>query len=354
MASGGRADPSRTALRYLAMLRLIPHGRKISAQELGLRLTEQGFRVTERTIQRDLRRLADTKSPFPVQSDDAKPAGWSWISERERLRMLGTLNPEIALALVRLQSLADSTLPATLLEDFRPWFEAAKATLDRGGEHAAVARELRRKLRVVAPEVERRPHLPRAQLIATLRAALDDERVLDVEYHGEHREAPKTKRLHPVCFVEQGVDCWLIAHYGDSRLKQFALHRFRRASLTDDPATMPSPRAVDAWIAEQRGFQFALDSSADLALRIRVFDGGLALRFRERPLSDDQVEQPRPDGTSEFRATVADTVGLRRYLRSFGTDLEVVEPSALRAEFRRMHEAGIDAYDRREKSARGR
>lgn len=353
MATGGRADPTRTALRYVAMLRLLPHGKRISAQELRRCLIEQGFRATERTIQRDLRRLADPKSPFPIQSDEAKPAGWSWISERARLQMLGTLNPEIALALVRLESLALSALPATLLADFRSWFEAAHATLARGGEHAAIARELRRKIRVVAPEVERRPSLPQPTVISTLREALDEERVAEVEYHGEQPDAPKVKRLHPACFVEQGLDCWLIAHYGDGRLKQFALHRFRRASLTDDPAVMPSQRALDTWLAEQRGFQFALDSSADVSLRIRVFDRALALRFRERPLSDDQLETPQPSGTSEFQATVADTVGLRRYLRSFGTDLEVVGPPTLRAEFRRMHAAGSVAYAQRKKRARG-
>jgi hypothetical protein len=68
-----------TILRQWSMLRHIPRiPRKTSAPMLLTRLEDDGFKTTLRTIQRDLNLLAIS---FPLQSDDAKPQGWSWSKD---------------------------------------------------------------------------------------------------------------------------------------------------------------------------------------------------------------------------------------------------------------------------------
>jgi predicted DNA-binding transcriptional regulator YafY len=60
--------------------------------------------------------------------------------------------------------------------------------------------------------------------------------------------------------------------------------------------------------------------------------------LRESPIADDQVIEDVDADNVLFRATVPDTLELRLWLRSFGDEVAVLEPSALRKEFQEMSE----------------
>lgn len=60
--------------------------------------------------------------------------------------------------------------------------------------------------------------------------------------------------------------------------------------------------------------------------------------MRESPIADDQVIEDVDADNVLFRATVPDTLELRLWLRSFGDEVAVLEPSALRKEFQEMSE----------------
>ena len=67
-----------TLLRQWALLQLIPRHSYRSTAELHERLTEQGFEVNKRTVERD---LAELELLFPLDSrKDSKPYGWRWSS----------------------------------------------------------------------------------------------------------------------------------------------------------------------------------------------------------------------------------------------------------------------------------
>ena len=70
---------SETLMRQWQMLRLIPRKpSKMATTEIKQRLEEEGFKITQRTIQRD---LVTFSSIFPLVCDDRdKPYGWSWES----------------------------------------------------------------------------------------------------------------------------------------------------------------------------------------------------------------------------------------------------------------------------------
>jgi len=58
----------------LTMLPRLPH--KLTARVVSERLAERGFRVSVRTVERDLQKL---RTAFPLAVDDShKPFEWSW------------------------------------------------------------------------------------------------------------------------------------------------------------------------------------------------------------------------------------------------------------------------------------
>lgn len=69
-----------TLLRQWTMLRMIPRSpRRIGTGDLFQRITDAGFAVDLRTIQRDLNNLAEV---LPLAADQSKPQGWSWLDRK--------------------------------------------------------------------------------------------------------------------------------------------------------------------------------------------------------------------------------------------------------------------------------
>ena len=86
-----------------------------------------------------------------------------------------------------------------------------------------------------------------------------------------------------------------------------------------------------------------LVSTTPLQLEV-VFDQDAAVRLREAPLSADQELVDRSDGSVLLRASAADTVQLRTWLRGFGARIEVLQPPALRQEFVDQAQAMTQRY----------
>ena len=70
-------------LRQWSLLRSIPRSpRRVDTTTLLRRLHEDGFKVGQRTVQRDLHRLSEI---FPLVLDKRSiPFGWSWMRQAER------------------------------------------------------------------------------------------------------------------------------------------------------------------------------------------------------------------------------------------------------------------------------
>src|SRR3989344_116881 len=122
-----------TIPRQWQLLRLLPrYPRKITAGELQRLLEGEGHKTTKRTIERDLLFLSDI---FPVSLDDReKPYGWSWQKNAPILDVPG-LTATQALAFALVQRFLAPLLPASMLDDLKPYFKTAEqqlSTLPKG------------------------------------------------------------------------------------------------------------------------------------------------------------------------------------------------------------------------------
>lgn len=130
---------SDTFLRYLLLLQEMPHSPRMTDSAGFARLLEQrGFRVSRRTVQRDLEKLSRV---LPIVcSDGTKPYGWSWRPGassplparaaslgRPRPADPGTLLEAVLASLDRSRELCDGRFEAGLLPFIEPHLADAVA-----------------------------------------------------------------------------------------------------------------------------------------------------------------------------------------------------------------------------------
>src|SRR5207247_336903 len=128
---------------------------------------------------------------------------------------------------------------------------------------------------------------------------------------------------------------------GGADIRTFQVARSPAVSLTPDPCPPPEPAILDrmfelAWdiIADQEPVEVVLRFSAAVASRVR--------EARWHPTERVEIE---PDGSLTWRATVAGTIEIRLWILSWGDDVEVLSPAALRDDVGRTHARAAGRYE---------
>lgn len=320
-----------TLLRQWAMLRFIPrHPRKVDTATLQNKLARAGHDINLRTIQRDLNKLSDV---LPLVGDTAKPQGWSWAANAQVMD-LPALDPQTALTFKLVESHMQQLLPASTLDYLQPWFHTASGVLDQNGNGLAhwpdkirvLPRGLPQKAPYIAPEVAE----------AVYQAVLL-ERQLRIAYPGKGGEPEtRTHAVHPLALVVRDRVVYLIGVFdGYTEPRQLAMHRILSAEMGQDAARRPEGFSIDAYIA-QGEFGMVLNPQP-IKLEAEFFRH-VAIHLCESPIADDQIIEDVDEDNVLLCATVPDTLELRLWLKSFGDEVAVLEPAALRQEFREMAE----------------
>jgi predicted DNA-binding transcriptional regulator YafY len=312
-------------IRQWHMLRLVPRvPNKISTRALCDKLEAAEFQVDVRTVQRDLLKLSGF---FPLTSDEFKPAGWSWTRDAPLVEVPG-MTVHTALALRLAEDYLDKVLPETTRSHLDQHFENARAVLDDLTENSLTAWP--RKVRVIPPGLTFRSPRIEPEVLEAVHTGLLRERCLKVVYQARDAE-PVEHTLHPLGLVYRDTVAYLVCTFRDfTDVRMAVLHRMRSAEVLNTTRNFPEGFDIDNYI-ESGAFDFLL-GDGPIHLEVR-FDRGAASRVMETPLSDDQTLETLADGAVVLRATVANTVQLRAWLRSYGEAVEVLGPPDLREEF---------------------
>jgi predicted DNA-binding transcriptional regulator YafY len=314
--------PAKTTRRTLArqwelLKRLPSRGVGKTAAELTRELNAEGYVVSKRQVERD---LWDLYEAFHLECNGASaPYGWKWPQGVSVDLPAMSLAEALSLSLV--QETVQPMVPASLLSVLQPRFTLARQKLVSLASDSHVASWLQ-KVRSVLPT---QPMLPAVLDSATLEAvheALLMDRQLQVSYLAADAQEPLPMRFHPLGLVSRGHVSYLIAtawDYEDIRL--YAMHRIRKAEVTDDPVERPDGFDIDDFIA-QGALQFGGERSLRLEARVGSY---LARVLSETPLAEDQ----KLEGDM-LMATVKDTWQLRWWILSQGAEIEVLGPTSLR------------------------
>lgn len=317
---------STTLPRVMAMLRHIPRfPRKIDTTALMERLSNAGYAISLRSIQRDLNELATI---LPLVADSARPQGWSWQADAEEFH-LPFLDPQAAMTFHLVERYLNTLLPESTLTYLAPWFKTARAVLqanDHGVTHwPEKVRVLPRGLRLQSPHVDAAVH-------ATLGEALLHERQVNIRYLQRRATEARDYVVHPLGMVVRDTVTYLVCTMWEfTDVRQLALHRMHAVTLLDTTCRRPDGFSLDSYIA---GGAFGYPESSDtLALEV-LFTVDAAAHLFECPLASDQrivVERP---GIVRVSATVLDTKELRWWLLGFGDQVTVLGPAKLRDQMR--------------------
>lgn len=331
-----------TLSRHLELLALLPrYPGEITAPELRERLDAKGFSVDVRTVQRDLNRLALSQQ---LTCDESRmPYRWSLTAQAPL--NLANLDTPTALALNLAERHLETVLPHSVLEQLRPHFANARRHLDglqqNGLAHwARRVRALPNGKALLPAEVD--PHV--WQLVST---ALVERRQLQVDYLSRSKAEIKTLRLHPAGIVSRHSITYLIGTANDyDDLRQFALHRIRRAELLEQPARERPGFDIDGYIA---GGAFGGGQAEGEVELVADVSPQIAWLLKETPISARQRIEPLPDTDWErLHAWVPMDQETLWWVFGLGENVRVREPASWAQEIRARGATLLNLYAQHE------
>jgi proteasome accessory factor B len=313
---GDRVEGKRDRLaRLLAVLGVLQ-----SAGEAGIRPSEIARRMdtSRRTAYRDLRAL-ETELGFPLWSE-----GGRWGVQP------GAFLPPLRLTLPEAMAVFLSARLVTRYADkYEPHLASAFQKLEEGLPDA-----LREHVERTLDDLSRR-RVDDAfnRHVEDLTRAWADRRVVRFRYAPAHYDGadrePRWAEVRPY-LLEPSLAThalYLIGH-DETRdaLRTFKVERILDLSLTPRTFEAPEPGALEATL--RRAWDIIADQpEVEVVLR---FSPGVSARVREATWHPSQVVGEAPDGSLEWRARVSGTIEVRLWILSWGDDVEVLGPQALR------------------------
>ena len=327
-----------TLLRQWAMLQKVPREPlAISAKHLGEHLADAGYKVSQRTVERDLVKLSVV---FDLTTETRERVQhWFW-PKHARVFDIPGMDPATALAFRLAWAHLGALLPPATLQLLAPHFERADEVL---GASCSSLKSWQEKVRVITrgPELHAPEVKPDVQQ-AVYQGLLENRR-LQVDYHPKAGGEIQSYEVSPHALVVREGVLYLVSTLWDyDNPVQLACHRMSTASVLDRPVRRPKDFDLDRYIRDQG--EFAYPTGKGKIRLLALFDVGAAQHLYERPLSDDQVLKEQRDGRVLLTAKVLDTYELRWWLLGFGEQVEVMGPKGLRREFARTSAAMAARY----------
>ena len=313
-----------TLLRQWQMLRMIPrHPHKITARELHEKLQAEQFDVAKRTVERDLLTLSEM---FPLTADERdRPYGWCWSKDAPVFNLPGLSHTE-ALTLAMVEQHLNTLLPASTLQQLKPYFGAAKEHLARIPQSER-SRSWLNKIRAVPPWQPLLPPNIKPAVQQVVYEALLADRQLQIKYLKRGQEKAVEYRIHPLAAIQRGHITYLCCRISDHEdTRTLAVHRIQSAIMLDEKANVPAGFSIDE-VIDNGTFGFRTEGLISLEA---IFYNGVGNHLFETPISDKQTLTELEDGTVKLVATVPNTLQLRWWILGLGDGVEVLQPKLFR------------------------
>ena len=180
------------------------------------------------------------------------------------------------------------------------------------------------------------------KLIETVTEAAINRTSLDITYHTFSRGAMTERRIDPyrLFYFQGGLYVIGFDHLRDD-IRIFALERIREFAVPEETFELPEDFDFDTHMKSALG----IFRGKETEVRIR-FRPSAAPFIAERKWHETQELASENDGSVVLTMRVADTLELRRWVMSFGSEAEVSEPESLRQEIRNEAQAILDQLDR--------
>ena len=220
--------------RQWELMRLIPTRQPgITSVELTRRIADNGYVVTKRTVERDLR---DLSALFPLMAnEDSAPFRWYWL--KDIASEFGGIEVSDAVLLTLAEDVLKSILPVVMLETLKPKFELARKKL-AALDDLPISKWSSR-VAYVPDSLAYQPVSVRNSILEKAQSALVDGFQIKAKYDPLGKPTT-TYILNPLAFVQRGVRSYLVAtKEGDATPIPFAVQRFRGIEILESAVRKP-------------------------------------------------------------------------------------------------------------------
>ena len=164
--------------------------------------------------------------------------------------------------------------------------------------------------------------------LQTIFQAMTEKTVCIVSYEAINSGAVKTYRIHPLAMFEHDGGLYLfvlVPYYGNIRI--LSIERIKSIDLTEDGFSPPENFDAEKRLSDP--FGIILDDL--FTARIR-FSAEQAPYIKEREWPTDAEIEENEDGSIVFSLETRGAYELKRWILSFGSEAELLEPDFLRTE----------------------
>lgn len=328
-------ERSRYATKRDRLARLARLVAILQAHQEGMRITDIADRVamSVRTVYRDLKAL-DEELQMPVWAEDGV---WGIDESKVFLPPLKlTLSEAMAVVL-------SARLMVRYADKYDPDLAAAFEKLEKGLP-APLAEHVERTL----DGLSKAPRDPAFNTnVRLLTRAWAERRVVTIDYEPAHREAGAARRQATVrpYLLEPSLQTHALYLIGfdeaKAAVRTFKIERIRTAALTPRTFEPPDPAATTS------ALRAAWDIIADqepVKVQLR-FSPTVAGRVQEATWHPTQKIEDEADGSMRWEATVSGTIEIRLWILSWGDDVEVLAPAALRQDVAATMRRALGRYD---------
>lgn len=316
------ANIRETMLRHWRLLELLPrHPRSFATKSIHERLEEAGFKVTRRTVERDLQGFVEAGFPIVVDSSQ-EPYLWSWDAAAPALTLpVPSVSDALLLAMVR--DYIGPMLPPQMLDALRPYLDRAVQVLDGAKANNALA-SWRDKVHAINPNQTLIPPKIDPEINRVVSDALLAESQIEIVYDSMKSGKGKFVNIHPHALIHRGQMSYLVGSCWDYKdMRRFAMHRIKEVKNLNQPMTKQADFRLCDYLAKGYG-DFGEGGMRDLDLKVSP---ELAEYLHECRLSVDQTLTTMDDdlGWFRLRASLADTPQLKWWILSQGSDVVVLD-----------------------------
>jgi predicted DNA-binding transcriptional regulator YafY len=324
-----------SGLRLLLLLKKIPRTpKKITTKQLVSYIADEGYHVTERTIQRDILILSTQGFPIIQTAPEGKGkegVGWAFTKDSPNIG-IPVMEPSTALTLLMGIDHLKQILPQQVLAHLQPFKEEAQNTLKIFNKRSFD--KWPDKVRIIPSTVLKPPSIA-ADCINTIYEALLDNKQFTATYNDRDDQV-----VSPYGIVQRGNNLYLLCKFfkfDDIRIT--ALHRFSHVTLLDSLIKPDPSFDIDAYITSgEMLWPWAKNATKEIKLKLHV-NSWLHKHLTESPLSNNQTFKKAEDkGWYLLNATVLDTHELRWWILSQGDSIEVLSPVSMRKWFTEISE----------------
>jgi len=311
-----------TLLRQITMLKLIPKAPAfILTKRLHQALENESFKVSKRTVERDLKTLMDIMG---LKSCDS-PEGYKWSYELTNTELLPSMQPSEALLLNIAQQQLAHSLPTKALAQLEPRFKKAQQTLNKSPELL----NWQEKICVLPHGYPLIKQMPNEKIREQIYQAVLGNSQIKLIYQKRRNEPVSDYLLNPHGLIIRDYIQYLVATKAQTPDK-FQLFRISRIKKVTD-----TYHAIDVTKSDLSAFYqtnasgFVLVEQA-MAIKLHVA-GPLANLLSENKLSIDQTFTWLDDELrwAEITATVYISFDLIHLLIGYGKWVEVQTPQVL-------------------------